>query len=60
MKTALPFFSYSLDGYIEAKRYIKSKGLDVNGLRGFEIVERANALKEAENPVLSGELYLAE
>lgn len=48
MATFLPFFSYSLEGYMKAKRYLLTKDIDVSQLRGFQLVEVANDIKETE------------
>lgn len=45
-----PYFSYSFDGYCEAVDYLtenyKQGEVDLNHLRGLQIVELANRLRE--------------
>lgn len=52
MKQPRLFFSYNLDGYIEASEYLKvnyKEGtVDINHLRGLQLIEFANDLKEKE------------
>ncbi len=48
MATVLPFFSYSLEGYMNAKNFLLTKKIDISNLRGFVLVEFANDIKEAE------------
>jgi|GEM_PF-4819167 len=51
MTTLFPFFSYSLDGYIEAKMYLRNKKVNMNYLRGFQLIELANNIKETEEGI---------